>query len=121
MIDPRLKARAPIADRRREVPDHEAGDVTQVLELSQLPQDNREAQVRLRCRRIDAQLDPQGSLLRLRQTQEPGEPVFRHDFRDRPHQDGAMFVDGQQVTSLPSEPNTAMRSSRLTSSAPSGR
>ena len=95
--------------------------MTQVLELPQLPQDNHEAEVHVRCRRIDAQLDPQGSLLRLRQPQEPGESVFRHHFLDRPHQDGALFADGQQVTSLPSEPNTAMRSSRLTSSAPAGR
>ena len=95
--------------------------MTQILELPQLPQDNRKAEVHVRCRRIDAQLDPQGPLLRLRPPQEPGEPVFRHDLLDRPHQDGALFVDGQQVTSFPSEPNTAMRSSRLTSSAPAGR
>jgi hypothetical protein len=55
----RLSRRIP--DPRGEVSDDQDGDVTGVLELPQLPQDDGVSQGEVRATRIDAQLDAEGT------------------------------------------------------------
>jgi hypothetical protein len=79
----RLAATRWVADARRVVADDEHRDVAGVLELAELVEDDRVAQVDVGSRGVDAELDPQRAALALGEAELALERAFGQ------HVDGA--------------------------------
>src|SRR5690606_23145149 len=90
----RLALARGVADGRREVADDEDGAVAEVLELPELPEHDGVAEVEVRPRGVDAELDRERAARLGRALQLLGEGVFGEDLR-RPAADPAqLFFDG---------------------------